>query len=42
MGVLTLTPLITVPVTALDARLRKAVTQAEEGKVRPRPDKTRM
>ena len=42
MGVLTLTPLITVPVTALDDRLRKAVSQAEEGKVRARPDKTRM
>lgn len=42
MGVLTLTPLITVPVTALDDRLRKAVAQAEEGKVRARPAKTRM
>lgn len=41
MGVLTLTPLITVPVTALDDLLRKAVTQADERKVRARPDKTR-
>ena len=42
MGVLTLTPLITVPVTALDDRLRRAVAQADEGKVRAQPDKTRM
>lgn len=41
MGVLTLTPLITVAVTALDDRLREAVAQAEAGTVRPRPDKTR-
>lgn len=41
MGVLTLTPLITVPVTTLDDRLREAVAQAEAGQVRPRPDKTR-
>lgn len=41
-GVLTLTPLITVPITAMDDRLREALAQAEAGKVRPRPVKTRM
>lgn len=41
MGVLTLTPVISVPVTMIADRLRKAVALADAGELRPRPERSR-
>jgi hypothetical protein len=41
MGVLTLTPVVSVPVTMIAERLRRAVEQAESGELIPRPEKSR-
>ena len=42
MGVLTLTPVVSVPVTMIAERLRRAVEQAESGELIPRPEKSMM
>ncbi len=41
MGVLTLTPVVSVPVTMIAERLRKAVDLADAGDLRPRPERSR-
>lgn len=41
MGVLTLTPVVSVPVTMIAERLRRAVDLADAGDLRPRPDRSR-
>ncbi|OMB98298.1 hypothetical protein A5733_08030 [Mycobacterium sp. NS-7484] len=41
MGVLTLTPVVSVPVTMIADRLRKAVALADAGDLRPRPERSR-
>jgi hypothetical protein len=41
MGVLTLTPVVSVPVTLIADRLRRAVELADSGKLRPRPERSR-
>lgn len=41
LGVLTLTPVISVPVTMITDRLRKAVALADAGDLRPRPERSR-
>jgi hypothetical protein len=42
MGVLTLTPVISIPVTAIAERLRQAVELADSGQLRPRPASSRL
>lgn len=41
MGVLTLTPVVSVPVTLIADRLRRAVELADSGKLVARPEKSR-
>lgn len=41
MGVLTLTPVVSVPVTMIADRLRRAVELADAGELRPRPERSR-
>jgi hypothetical protein len=41
MGVLTLTPVVSVPVTLIADRLRRAVELADSGKLVPRPEKSK-
>ena len=41
MGVLTLTPVVSVPVTMIADRLRKAVALADAGDLHPRPERSR-
>ena len=41
MGVLTLTPVVSVPVTMIADRLRQAVALADAGDLRPRPERSR-
>jgi hypothetical protein len=41
MGVITLTPVVSVPVTMIAERLRKAVALADAGDLRPRPERSR-
>lgn len=41
MGVLTLTPVISVPITMIADRLRHAVALADAGDLRPRPERSR-
>lgn len=42
MGVLTLTPVISVPITAIAERLRRAVELADAGELRPRPESSKL
>ena len=42
MGVLTLTPVVSIPVTLLNDQLRRAIDLAEAGETRPRPDRAKM
>jgi hypothetical protein len=41
LGVLTLTPVVSVPVTLIADRLRQAVELADSGKLRPRPERSK-
>lgn len=38
MGVLTLTPVVSVPITAIPEQLRRAVELADAGQLKPRPE----
>lgn len=42
MGILVLTPVVSVPVTMIADRLRQAVEQADAGLLEPRPDSSRI
>jgi hypothetical protein len=41
MGVLTLTPVVSVPVTVISERLRRAVELADAGELEPRPESSK-
>lgn len=41
LGVLTLTPVVSVPVTVMSERLRRAVELADAGQLQPRPANSR-
>ena len=41
MGVVTLTPVVSVPVTVISERLRRAVELADAGQLQPRPENSR-
>ena len=42
LGVLTLTPVVSVPVTVISERLRQAVELADAGQLQPRPENSRQ
>jgi len=41
MGVLTLTPVVSVPITVISERLRQAVEMADAGQLHPRPENSK-
>lgn len=41
MGVLTLTPVVSVPITVISERLRRAVELADAGQLQPRPENSK-
>lgn len=41
MGVLTLTPVVSVPITVISERLRQAVEMADAGQLQPRPENSK-